>query len=212
MKLIYLLLLICITGYAQQPCLGVLTVKYEGKIYNTVLIGNQCWLKENLNVGTQIVGSSPQLNNGIIEKYCYNDDSANCTTYGGLYQWNEAVQYDTLEKAKGICPFGWHIPTKAEFDTLSKFEHGNSNALKTINQGKENGIGTNTSGFSALLSGYRYINGVFYRYKKTACFWSSTKFSEILADNMDLNEKDNDVSLDRFNIINGFSVRCILDF
>jgi uncharacterized protein (TIGR02145 family) len=122
------------------------------------------------------------------------------------------MQYDTLEKAKGICPVGWHIPSKTEFDTLSKFVLGKGNSLKTINQGKENGIGTNTSGFSALLSGYRYINGVFYRYKKTACFWSSTKFSDTLVNNMNLNEKDNDASLDKFNLINAFSVRCILDF
>jgi uncharacterized protein (TIGR02145 family) len=211
MKLIYLLLLICFTGYAQQPCLRVLTVRYEGKIYNTVMIGTQCWLKENLNVGIQIKDSLKQSNNGIIEKYCYNDDSVNCNNFGGLYQWNEAIQYDSAEKAKGICPAGWHIPAKAEFDTLSKYVHGKGNSLKTINQGKENGIATNTSGFSALLSGYRYINGVFYRYKKTACFWSSTKFSDTLADNMNLNEKDNDVSLDKFNIINGFSVRCLMD-
>ena len=211
MKLIYLLLLICFTGYAQQPCLGVLTVRYEGKIYNTVMIGTQCWLKENLNVGIQIKDSIKQSNNGIVEKYCYNDDSANCSTYGGLYQWNEAMEYDSSEKTKGICPAGWHIPAKAEFDTLSKYVHGRGNSLKTINQGKENGIATNTSGFSALLSGYRYINGVFYRYKKTACFWSSTKFNDTLTNNMNLNEKDNDVSLDKFNIINGFSVRCLMD-
>jgi uncharacterized protein (TIGR02145 family) len=212
MKFIYFLLLLYITGYAQQPCLGIPTVKYEGKIYNTVLVGTQCWLKENLDVGVQIKDSLNQSNNGLIEKYCYNDDPANCSTYGGLYQWNEAMQYDTLEKAKGICPVGWHIPSKAEFDTLSNFVHGKGNSLKTINQGKENGIATNTSGFSALLSGYRYINGVFYRYKKTACFWISDRFSESLAYNMNLNEKDNDVSLDRFNVINGFSVRCLIDY
>jgi uncharacterized protein (TIGR02145 family) len=212
MKLIYLLLLIYITGFAQQPCLGILTVKYEEKIYNTVLIGSQCWLKENLDVGKQIKDSSNQLNNGIIEKYCYNDDSANCTIYGGLYQWNEAMQYNTLEKAKGICPVGWHIPTKAEFDTLSKFVHQDGNALKTVHQGKENNIGTNTSGFSALLSGYRYTNGLFYRFKRTACFWSSTKFGIELVDNMNLDDNEKDINQNNYSFINGFSVRCLMDF
>ena len=211
MKLIYLLLVIYITGYAQQPCSGVLTVKYEGKIYNTVLIGTQCWLKENLDVGKQIKDSASQLNNGVIEKYCYNDDSANCTTYGGLYQWNEAMQYDTLEKAKGICPAGWHIPTKAEFDTLSKYIHRDGKALKTVNQGKENGIGTNTSGFSILLSGYRYTNGLFYRIKRTACFWSSTKLDVTLIDNMNLNDDNKDINQNNYSFINGFSVRCLMD-
>jgi uncharacterized protein (TIGR02145 family) len=211
MKFIYLLLSIYITGYAQQPCLGILSVKYEGKIYNTVLIGNQCWLKENLDVGKQIKDSSNQLNNGIIEKYCYNDDSANCTTYGGLYQWNEAMQYDTVEKANGICPVGWHIPTKAEFDTLAKFVHQDGNSLKAVQPGKNNIIGTNTNGFSALLSGYRYTNGLFYRIKRSACFWSSTKFNVELTDNMNMNDDIKDINPNNYQIINAFSVRCLMN-
>ncbi|MBK7631804.1 MAG: hypothetical protein IPJ23_14080 [Ignavibacteriales bacterium] len=85
---------------------------YEGKTYGTVLIGTQCWMKENLNVGTMIQGNSNQSNNGVKEKYCYNNDTANCSIYGGLYQWNEAMQYVTTEGARGICPEGW-IPTRA---------------------------------------------------------------------------------------------------
>jgi hypothetical protein len=73
------------------PC-ATPTVTYAGKTYNTVQIGKQCWLKENLDVGTRINGSVNQTDNGTIEKYCYNDDPANCTTYGGLYTWNESMQ------------------------------------------------------------------------------------------------------------------------
>ena len=87
------------------------TVQYEGKTYNTVLIGNQCWLKENLDVGTRINLNQSPTNNGIIEKYCYNDNPTNCDTYGGLYKWDEAMQYTTTEGAIGICPSGWHIPS-----------------------------------------------------------------------------------------------------
>jgi len=90
-----------------SPCIA--SFNYEGKTYTTIQIGTQCWLKENLDVGTRIDGSLNQTNNSptnIIEKYCYGDDPNNCTTYGGLYQWGEAMQYATTEGARGICPEG----------------------------------------------------------------------------------------------------------
>ena len=73
---------------------------YEGQMYRTVQIGNQCWFKENLNVGTMIPGSQEMTDNSIIEKYCYENDPANCATYGGLYQWNEMMQYTTQQGTK----------------------------------------------------------------------------------------------------------------
>ena len=62
-----------------------------------------------------------QTNNDIIEKYCFGNLSASCTTlgYGGLYQWDEAMQYVTTPGTQGICPTGWHIPTIEEFEILS---------------------------------------------------------------------------------------------
>ena len=114
------------------PCPGTPTVTYLGKIYNTVQIGNQCWLKENLDVGTMISGSKRQNNNDTIEKYCYNNNPAMCDTFGGLYQWNEAMQYTTTPGTKGICPSGWHIPTYSAFQTLSTSVGGDGNALKEI--------------------------------------------------------------------------------
>ena len=64
-------------------------------------IGSQCWLRENLDVGTMVLGAQEQTDNGTIEKYCYDDNPANCATYGGLYQWNEAMQYDTTARGAG---------------------------------------------------------------------------------------------------------------
>ena len=133
---------------AVQSCPA--TVTYAGRIYNTVLVGTQCWLKENLDIGTRIDGSQNQTNNGMIEKYCYADNPLNCDTYGGLYQWDEAMQYVTTQGAQGICPPGWHIPTLAEFQTLSSAVSGDGNALKRQDQGSGSGQGTNTSGFFVL--------------------------------------------------------------
>ena len=104
----------------------------DGNVYNTVLIGTQCWMAQNLNVGTMINGASNQTNNNTIEKYCYNNDLNNCNTYGGLYQWAETMQYfngatDTSSwnpvpagNVQGICPSGWHIPTHDEWTTLER--------------------------------------------------------------------------------------------
>src|ERR1035437_7497296 len=148
MFLLFIVGLYIPASYSQNPCPNVATVVYEGKTYNTVAIGDQCWLKENLDVGTQVNGSLEQTNNGTIEKYCYNNDPANCTTYGGLYQWNEAMQYVTTPGTKGICPTGWHIPTYAELQTLATTVSNDGNALKAVGQGTGSGAGTNTSGFS----------------------------------------------------------------
>ena len=125
-------------------------IYYGRQIYNTVTIGTQTWLKENLNVGTMINSNTIQSDNSILEKYCYENDAANCLgDYGGLYQWNELMQYTSGAEAQGICPTGWHIPTQAEFSTLDTEVSSDGNALKAVVAG-----GTNTSGFTALYSGY----------------------------------------------------------
>jgi len=86
-----------------------------------VTVGTQKWAKTNLNVGTMINGDKDQTNNSTLEKYCYDNLESNCTTYGGLYQWNEAMQYVTIEGAQGICPAGSHIPSDLEWQTLEIF-------------------------------------------------------------------------------------------
>ena len=87
----------------------------NNKLYQTILIGEQCWMKENLNIGEIINGTQEQTNNSIIEKYCHDNIGTNCDIYGGLYQWDEVMQYLTNEGVQGICPQGWHIPTDAEW-------------------------------------------------------------------------------------------------
>ncbi len=156
--IISLILFLFTSSFAQDavkstPCPS--TVKYEGKTYTTVQIETQCWFKENLDVGTMITGTATQTDNSRIEKYCYNDDPANCNTFGGLYRWSETMQYSNSDGAKGICPTGWHIPRKAELQILVTNTGKNSNTLKAVGQGKRTGAGTNTSGFSALLTGIR---------------------------------------------------------
>jgi uncharacterized protein (TIGR02145 family) len=186
-------------------------IYYAGKIYNTVTIGTQIWLQENLDVGTMINGISDQTNNAALEKYCYNDDPANCTTYGGLYQWGEAMQYVTTEGAKGICPTGWHIPDTTEFRALSITVLGDGNLLKAVGQGESNGAGTNISGFSAVVGGSRGLDGTFSNLTVTAYIWSSTPgTADPTIDNFFILHGWNSDALLSFGYKNyGFSVRCL---
>lgn len=190
---------------------GTSTVEYSGKTYNTVLIGSQCWLKENLDIGTMIQGNADPSNNGTLEKYCYDNNAANCTTCGGLYQWNEVMAYDTTSGSKGICPTSWHIPTESEFATLKATVSEDGNALKAIGQGAGAGAGTNTSGFSALLGGFVYW-GNFGAINAYGVFWSSTQTSnESSGIYMILYDFGNLINISGDGKLYGKSVRCLKD-
>lgn len=153
-----------------KPCKGIITVDYFGRTYHAVEIGSQCWLRENLDVGIMIQGRDSSKDNNVIEKFCYNDSIESCNKYGGLYQWNEAMQYTTTPRARGICPSGWHVPDYFEYKTLSSAVGGNGNALKAIGQGTGDGTGTNASGFSALLAGRRNRYRSFDNFSNSAFF------------------------------------------
>lgn len=195
--------------YFYEPCPGTPTVTYESKTYNTVKIVDQCWIKENLNVGTRINSSSIQSNNETLEKYCYDDSEANCDNYGGLYQWNEAMQYSTVEGTQGICPPGWHIPTRTEYMHLQDNVDLDGNSLKSIGQGSGDGAGNNKSGFSALFAG-AYVTGFIYLGSFTY-IWTSTIFDADNAYEMYLNSTTNGFYQNNLNKNYSFSVRCIKD-
>lgn len=188
-------------------------IYYEGKIYNTVTIGSQTWLRENLDVGSMINITTGGLNsdgvqtpNGTIEKYCYDNNPDNCATYGGLYQWDEAMQYVTTPGAKGICPTGWHIPTKEEFIVLCEAVGCHSNPLKEIGQG----TGTNTSGFSGLLAGYTTYS-YFYSLGSMLANWSSTEEVYHSSYHISFYANDNGFGLGSNSKSGGRSVRCLKD-
>lgn len=196
-------------GYILTTC-G--TVDYAGKTYNTIVIGDQCWLRQNLDVGTMIAGGSggvSQTMNGVIEKFCYNDDTINCNIYGGLYQWHEAMAYGIPPGNQGICPNGWHIPSPAEFETLKSNVGGDGNKLKKVGVGSGGGAGTNASGFTALLAGWYRYDGPefvgFYWRDLNGYFWSSE-----LPTFMNLNSTHNGISISMgYSTNEAFSIRCI---
>ena len=199
------------------PCPGTPTITYEGNVYNTVLIGSQCWLKENLNVGTMINCNEDMTDNGIIEKYCYNNTHANCDTYGGLYQWNEMMQYTTTPGVQGICPTGWHIPSDAELTLLTDFLGGESVAggkmkeVGTTHWNSPNTGATNDSGFTALPGGCRGGYGLFFYLGSYGTFWSSTKSFTLFAWCRLLYCDYTNVDRNTSSKFSGFSVRCVQD-
>jgi uncharacterized protein (TIGR02145 family) len=212
------------------PCPGTPTVTYEGQVYNTALIGNQCWLKENLNVGTMINGDQEQTDNGTIEKYCYDNDPANCDTYGGLYQWNEMMQYTTTQGMQGICPPDWHIPTDEEWKILegtvdSQYPVGDpvwdvsgwrgldaGLNLKSVSGWNSGGNGTDLYGFTALPGGVRYALGDFDYLGTYGKFWSSTETNTDFAWGRILTSVyDDRVYRNYLYKEDGRSVRCLKD-
>ena len=180
------------------------TCSYGGLNYGTVEIGGRCWFAQNLNIGQRIdnCSSGPcygddcekscsergglinnQLNNGSIEKYCYNDNSSYCDIYGGFYHWDEAMQYSNSEKSQGICPSGWHIPSLSEWEGLKNFitNDGYSNlesiALRMTDWGWE---GNNVYNFNLTPSG-GISNGSSYLIGYMTNPWTSTEYSSAAA-------------------------------
>jgi len=129
-----------------KPCPGTPTVNdADGNVYNTVQIGDQCWMAENLNVGTMILLSEYPGDNGIIEKYCYENDINYCDEYGGLYNWQELMGWVETLGAKGICPEGWHLPTDGDWKVLegvvdSQYDVGHPEWDKTGFRGTDAGF------------------------------------------------------------------------
>ena len=202
------------TSGGNSPCVGVPSITYGGQVYNTIMIGNQCWLKENLNIGTMIASDIDQINNSTIEKYCVYNDVARCDIYGGLYQWNEIMQYVTTEGVQGICPTGWHIPTDTEWTTLESNVNGGGDLKEA---GFEHWFAPNTgatdgSGFTALPGGYISLNfGSVFGYRDAGRFWSSSQM-----DALDVWLRDvrySITTIQRYDWRKGYglSVRCLKD-
>jgi uncharacterized protein (TIGR02145 family)/prepilin-type N-terminal cleavage/methylation domain-containing protein len=179
---------------------------------NWLQVGTQVWAKYNLNVGTRINGTSSQTNNGVIEKYCYNNIESNCTTYGALYQWDEAMQYSTTAGSQGICPAGSHIPTDVEWKTL-EMQLGMTQVAADATTWRGTDQGTKlkpggTSGLSLPLAGYSSTAGSFSVLSSGTILWSSSE-SSLSAWNRGLGSGYATVSRNTDGKGYGFSVRCL---
>ncbi|MDD5943195.1 fibrobacter succinogenes major paralogous domain-containing protein [Fibrobacter sp.] len=202
---------------------GTMTDERDGQVYRTTTIGNQVWMAENLNYADSV--TTPSLKG---KSWCFK----NCDVAGRLYTWAAAIDSVTLynggegvdcghgktcslpTKVQGICPSGWHLPTKAEFKTLIDAVGGQSTAGKMLKSTSgwndyngDSGNGTDVYGFSALPAG----NRKFYNKGNAAFFWSASENDSYDACYMYLAYDYDDASLyDDFKF-NGYSVRCLKD-
>lgn len=192
----------------------------EGNIYNTITIGRQIWMSQNLrttklNDGTLI----PQVTDGrewaalSAPGYCwnYNDTIRNKGIYGALYNWN------TVKTGK-LCPEGWHVFTLAEWEELLtylgdyRFAGGKLKEPGTVHWLSPNTGATNESGFTALPGGGRGNDGVFYPVGEGAAWWSSTESDSSFSNMTSVVYQKSEIFIYYSYPKNfGFSVRCIED-
>ena len=204
----------------------------DDNVYPTVVIGTQVWMAENLRTTKYRDGSNIPLvtdntqwannwNNGNSLQQpmmCwYNNDQVTYTAnkFGALYNWytiNPATNGN-----KNVCPIGWHVPTDAEWTTLTTYLGG-----ETVAGGKMKSTGTeywyipnrdatNSSGFSCLPGGIRIHDGTFNENIISGSWWSSTEFRVEYAWSRLLTFSSGVIYRDDNAKINGYSVRCLKD-
>ncbi|MBO4828356.1 MAG: fibrobacter succinogenes major paralogous domain-containing protein [Fibrobacter sp.] len=205
-----------------------MTDSRDGQIYKTVKIGDQIWMAENLNYADSI--KTPSL---IGKNWCYANKAENCAVTGRLYTWTAAIDSVKLatdadnpqdcgfgkectlpDTVQGICPPGWHLPEKKEWDTLLTKVGGEATALKVLKSQTgwfRKGNGSDDVGFSALPAGDRINNGNFFDIGKLAGFWSASETDYNYAKALDLGYCSNYAALGYYNKSFGFSVRCLKD-
>ncbi len=201
---------------ADSGSCGVLD--YGGQIYHTVIIGSQCWMKENLNTGKWVYQGQQdnQKENDVLEKYCYGDDFVNCDQWGGLYEWDEMMWYGKTDNAQGICPEGWHVPNSEDWKTLVRFLGGNGKAGGELKYTGSNGwqvpnVGaTGNTGFAALPGGYfDTMARQWHDAGRDAYFWSSETISKTSSVAVTMSYRKADIDLYEEYNPSALSIRCI---
>lgn len=198
---------------------NAIVTDHDGNKYNTVKIGNQIWMSENLKTTSYRNGDAiPNIKdptawyNLTNAAYCdYDNNPANSSSYGKLYNWH-AVHSGQL------CPTGWHIPSEAEWNILEAFLGEESLAGGKLKENNfthwqsPNTAATNETGFTGLPGGFRSSTGAFFNLGYNGYWWGSETASDIsyaryhyLDFNIGFLLENEDYKVD------GLSVRCIKD-
>ena len=225
------------TGYGsamsfatQEAILTGTMTDIDGNVYQTVKIGDQWWMAENLKVTHYRNGATiplvtnsddwPNLSTGA--RCAYDNNQSEVATYGYLYNWY------AVNDSRNIAPSGWHVPTDAEWKELEMYlgmsqseadgtgyrgtdEGGKLKEAGTTHWNNPNEGATNEIGFTALPGGCRYLDGYFGPLGSDAYFWSSTEGSSDYAWIRELRCYDADVGRSSNFKRRGFSVRLVRD-
>ena len=205
----------------------------DGNVYNTITIGTQIWMTENLRV-THYRNGDPIITGLDDDAWSstadgafaiYNNEAANSLLYGNLYNWY------AVNDSRGLCPVGWHMPTNAEWEALENylinngFGYGGSGSdigksMAMTSGWDESSVpgtvgndqpGNNSSGFSALPAGFRNYTGVFSYLGTMGFWWSSTESSSVNAISRFLQNTLSDLQDAVYDKNKGLSVRCVKD-
>jgi uncharacterized protein (TIGR02145 family) len=218
MKKVSLILSAVVMTAMMLSSFGVGTSNEESTS-NEVTIGKQVWMSENLNVD-KFRNGDPIPEAKTYEEWfaahdnnqpawCYNDnDPSNGTKYGKLYNWH------AVNDPRGLAPNGYHIPTDAEWTILTDYLGGEDNAgtsMKSTSGWKDNGNGTNSSGFSGLPGGNRGNDGTFGGIGYGGSWWSSSEYDTDAAWFRNLVYANGVVERYDDGKVCGLSVRCLRD-
>ena len=220
MKKLQVILIILALGASWNCDKDTTVTDIDGNVYQTIQIGDQEWMAENLKVthyrdGTAIPTghSDSEWENLPTGAYCaYDDNESNADTYGYLYNWY------AVDDSRNIAPEGWHVPTDDEWTELTNYLGSDAgsklagNADLWNNGDLENNAEFGTSGFTALPGGYRISSGSYISMGNGGDFWSSTEGYSFNAWNRILNYGYSGVLRYYSNSKqDGFSVRCLRD-
>lgn len=192
---------------------GITTVTdSDGNVYEVVSIGNQCWMKSNLtvNAGIPEMSDSALWVNATTPGWSYYNNNDLFSDYGKLYNWHAVA-------SGNICPDGWHIPTRAEWDTLINYLGGGLVAggkmkSTSFDWAPPNTGATNSSGFSAFPAGNRSFNSHFWEINTGTVFWSSTAYTDPAeAWIVTLTTESAGAFVGHSNKKSGYSCRCVKD-
>ena len=221
------------------PCPDASTLTdIDGNIYNTVQLGNQCWMRENLRTTRYANGTEIPLSN-YAESYAYrcypNGTESNVSTYGYLYNWQAVMggspsSTSNPSGVQGICPNGWHVPSDAEWTQLTDYVSSQSQYLCN---GDSNYIGkaladnalswsydtttcavgnmpsnNNATNFSALPAG-DIVYGNYFGFLTFTVFWTATQYNNSRAYDRDIAWYVATVRRQNFEKVRGHSVRCL---
>ncbi|MBM3405287.1 MAG: hypothetical protein FJY07_05180 [Bacteroidetes bacterium] len=222
-------------AYVISMCPDNLIFDYDGNAYHTVLIGTQCWMKENMNTthyadGTPLVdgtGVGDIFYDTLKYWFHYNDDPVYGPVCGKLYTWSAAMNgYSNPAGLQGLCPNGWHVPTDQDWRTMEcfigmdKWESGWITEWRGTDEGgklKETGYdhwpwpnlgATNESGFSAIPCGCRYSTQ-FIPHLRYAEYWTSSVISLHYPLMRELSYASSQIFRDWSYKHLGYSIRCL---
>jgi len=208
-KILILIIIYSTLLYPQET-----VADYDGNVYETVTIGNQVWLKENLK-SVHYCDGTP-----IPEVVAYNNEDSLGAIYGLLYTWDAAMKGSSDPGVQGVCPCDWHVPTHEEWAILEDYLGGpNVAGGKMKEAGTEHWLSpnygaTNSSGFTGLPAGEYdayFVPNKFWLLHTAAVFWTSSQTNQLQATERYLSHNDAVCGNLAWYKVMKYSIRCVKD-